>query len=126
MAGGCLGESQGTARAASLGRVLSTTAPQATVLVRLLVGGVFLSEGIQKFLFPGALGVGRFEGIGILFPGFSAPLLGAFVTTKAPILLDSGFWTMAHEARNDYAQLLGSVFLLIVGAGPWSLDSRLA
>jgi hypothetical protein len=29
---------------------------------------------------------------------------------------------MAHEARVDYAMLLGSAFLLIVGAGPWSLD----
>jgi len=32
-------------------------APRATVLVRLLVGWVFLAEGIQKFLFPDALGV---------------------------------------------------------------------
>ena len=32
-------------------------APAATILIRILVGGVFLSEGIQKFLFPNALGV---------------------------------------------------------------------
>jgi uncharacterized membrane protein YphA (DoxX/SURF4 family) len=33
---------------------------------------------------------------------------------------------MAHEARVDFAMLLGSIFLLIVGAGAWSLDARLA
>jgi uncharacterized membrane protein YphA (DoxX/SURF4 family) len=30
------------------------------VLIRLAVGAIFLSEGIQKFLFPDTLGVGRF------------------------------------------------------------------
>jgi len=34
--------------------------------------------------------------------------------------LQEGFWKMTHEARTDYAMLLGSLFLLIVGAGPWS------
>ncbi|HET9795009.1 MAG TPA: DoxX family protein, partial [Thermoanaerobaculia bacterium] len=52
-------------------------APAATVLVRLLVGGVFLSEGIQKFLFPAALGPGRFAKIGIPWPYLSAPFVGA-------------------------------------------------
>jgi uncharacterized membrane protein YphA (DoxX/SURF4 family) len=33
---------------------------------------------------------------------------------------------MAHEARTDFAMLLGCLFLLIVGAGPTSLDARLA
>jgi hypothetical protein len=57
---------------------LSTAAPRRTIQVRLLVGGVFLSEGIQKFLFPGALGVGRFEDIGRHpFPGFLGPVCGA-------------------------------------------------
>jgi len=49
----------------------------------------------------------------------------AIVTTKIPILLKSGFWAMAHEARVDYAMLLGSVFLLVVGAGRLSIDWRL-
>jgi uncharacterized membrane protein YphA (DoxX/SURF4 family) len=31
---------------------------------------------------------------------------------------------MAHEARTDWSMLLGSLFLLIVGAGAWSLDAR--
>jgi putative oxidoreductase len=40
-------------------------AAKAVLLIRILVGWVFLSEGIQKFLFPESLGVGRFTKIGI-------------------------------------------------------------
>ena len=32
---------------------------------------------------------------------------------------------MAHEARTDYAMLLGSIFLVVVGAGAWSFDAIL-
>ena len=46
----------------------------------------------------------------------------AIATTKVPMLIENGFWAAAHEARTDYSMLLGSIFLLIVGAGPWSLD----
>jgi putative oxidoreductase len=62
-----------------------------------------------------------------------------FLSTKVPILLghgfwrfglpklaNYGFWSMAHEARTDFCMLLGSLFLLVVGAGKkWSLDARL-
>jgi len=131
-----------------------STAPAAILLVRLMVGGIFLSEGIQKFLFPSELGVGRFLKIGIPAPHIMAPFVGvieiscgallllglltrlaalpliidmlvAIVTTKIPLFLQEGFWKMAHEARTDYAMLLGSLFLLIVGAGPWSCDAGL-
>jgi uncharacterized membrane protein YphA (DoxX/SURF4 family) len=53
-------------------------------------------------------------------------MLTAIVSTKIPILQEEGFWKMAHEARTDWAMLLGSLFLLIVGGGRWSLDARLA
>jgi putative oxidoreductase len=136
-----------------LRRLLATNAPAALILVRLIVGAVFLSEGVQKFLFPDALGVGRFAKIGIPSPEVMAPFVGvcetacgllflvglltrfaaiamiadmlvAISTTKVPILMKQGFWAMAHEARTDWAMLLGSLFLLIVGAGFWSLDAR--
>jgi uncharacterized membrane protein YphA (DoxX/SURF4 family) len=132
---------------------LDTNAPRATILVRLLVGGVFLAEGIQKFLFPAALGVGRFIKIGIPAPQFFAPFVGvveilcgallivglftrlatipliidisvAIVTTKIPMLSRAGFWATVHEARTDYCMLLGLVFLLLVGSGPFSIDQR--
>jgi putative oxidoreductase len=131
-----------------------TNAPRATILIRLLVGAVFLSEGIQKFLFPATLGVGRFIKIGIPAPQFFAPFVGiveilcgtllivglftrlatipliidisvAIITTKIPMLSTAGFWSMAHEARTDYGMLLGLVFLLLVGSGPFSIDRRI-
>jgi uncharacterized membrane protein YphA (DoxX/SURF4 family) len=137
-----------------LRKLLASDAPAAVVLVRLVVGAVFLSEGVQKFLFPDELGVGRFIKIGIPVPEFTAPFVGvcetvcgallilglltrlaavpmiidmlvAIATTKVPILLKSGFWAMAHEARTDWAMLLGTIFLLILGAGAWSLDGLL-
>jgi uncharacterized membrane protein YphA (DoxX/SURF4 family) len=135
-------------------RTLPSSAPRATILVRILVGWVFLSEGIQKFLFPAALGAGRFAKIGIPDPQFFGPFVGvveivcggllilglltrvaaiplliditvAILTTKIPMLEKSGFWATMHEARTDICMWLGSLFLLIVGAGPWSLDARI-
>src|SRR5271165_6770936 len=72
--------------------LLKTNAPRATILVRLLVGGVFLSEGIQKFLFPSTLGVGRFVKIGIPVPQFFAPFVGV-VEIVCGTLLIIGFIT---------------------------------
>ncbi|HEY6460284.1 MAG TPA: DoxX family protein [Polyangiaceae bacterium] len=138
-----------------LDRIARADGPAACVLVRLLVGGVFLSEGIQKFLYPDALGVGRFARIGIPAPSVMGPFVGlvetgcglllilglltraaaipllvdmlvALATTKLPVLVKSGFWAMAHEARTDYAMLLGAIFLLVAGSGPISLDARVA
>jgi uncharacterized membrane protein YphA (DoxX/SURF4 family) len=38
---------------------------------------------------------------------------------------DARFWYMALESRTDWLMSLGSLHLLIVGAGRWSLDARL-
>lgn len=133
-----------------------------------MVGAVFLSEGLQKFLEPATRGAGRFVKIGIPFPDVMGPFVGgveivcgalvlaglmtrlavvplivnilvAIVSTKIPILLGDSFWgfslkslssygffSMAHEARTDFAMLLGTIFLLIVGSGPWAIDQRLS
>ena len=45
-------------------------------LIRVMVGTVFLSEGIQKFLYPAELGAGRFARIGIPWPQGMAPFVG--------------------------------------------------
>jgi len=63
----------------------------------------------------------------------------AILSTKIPLLLghgvwmfnlpkvDSfGFWNMMHEGRTDFALLMGGLFLLIVGAGRFSIDALLA
>lgn len=125
------------------------------ILIRLMMGWVFMSEGIQKFLFPDALGVGRFTRIGIPAPQFFAPFVGlveivcgallivglltrlasipllinilvAIATTKIPMLSKAGFWGMMHEARTDFCMLLGLIFLVIVGSGTLSFDERLS
>jgi putative oxidoreductase len=137
-----------------LQRLMRTQSPPATLLIRLMVGGVFLSEGIQKFLFPGQIGAGRFAKIGLPSPEVLGPFVGAteivcgalvlaglltrlavipllvimsvaVYSTKLPILMNDGFWKMAHDSRNDTCMVLGSLFLLVVGAGACSLDARL-
>ena len=57
------------------------------MLIRVLVGWVFLSEGIQKFLYPDALGVGRFVKIGIPWPQVMAPFVGVVEIICGALLL---------------------------------------
>lgn len=65
-------------------------------------------------------------------------MLVAIASTKLPILLGHdvwifhvsklpryGFWSAAHEARADFCMLLGAIYLLIEGAGAWSVDARI-
>ena len=33
---------------------------------------------------------------------------------------------MMHEARDDFVMSLGNLYLLIEGAGVWSVDARIA
>ena len=129
-------------------KLLSSTAPASVILIWVIVGWVCLSEGMQKFLFPAAPGVGRFTQIGIphicwrlrnpfrrppyhwtLHPSRNnSPALGISVaiwTTKISTLSQQGFWWMVHEARSDFCTAFGLFFLLAVGAGRLSLDARI-
>src|SRR5579871_5953540 len=134
-------------------KLLHTNAPAATWIIRWLVGLVFFLEGIKKFLFVAQWGAGRFARIGIPHPQFFGPFVGvveivcgalliiglftrfasfallidisvAILTTKVPIYMKQGWWPAEAEARTDYAMLMALLFLLIVGAGAWSLDAR--
>ncbi|MDS1031596.1 DoxX family protein [Porphyromonadaceae sp. NP-X] len=58
--------------------ILTTVSDNRSLLPRLIVGLIFLSEGIQKFLFPELLGTGRFEKIGFIDPAFWAYFAGTF------------------------------------------------
>lgn len=135
-------------------RMIFTVENAGPLLVRIVVGLVFLTEGIQKFLFPEQLGTGRFEKIGFSDPAFWAAFTGtfeiicgtlvliglltrfasiplliimitAFVTTKWPLLVSKGFWSFSHEYRTDFAMTVLLVFLLIYGAGKFSADRRI-
>lgn len=112
-------------------RAIHSKAPAATLLIRVMVGGIFLSEGIQKFLDPVARGGGRFSKIGIPWPDVMGNLVGgvevvcgllllvglltrfaavplittmavAIVTTKIPILLGHGFWGLGLKTLSTY------------------------
>jgi len=103
-------------------------------LIRLLVGWVFLLEGILKYLWIDDLGVGRFEAIGIPVPHFTAPFVGlveivcgalvivglftrlvailllidisvAILSTKVPILLGHGYWRFTLPKLKHYGLL---------------------
>jgi putative oxidoreductase len=73
-------------------RLLATSAPPATFLIRLVVGGIFLTEGIQKFLFPEDLGAGRFAKIGIPAPEMMGPFVGG-IEIVCGILVILGLFT---------------------------------
>ncbi len=114
--------------------VASDRAKQAWIavpLIRLMVGAVFLSEGIQKFLYPALRGAGRFADIGFPIPdimgygvgaievaagamvlmGFytrqaviplAIIMIGAIITTKIPILLGQGFGPFVTPDVSEY------------------------
>lgn len=121
------------------------------LIPRIVVGLTFLTEGIQKYLFPELLGTGRFMKIGFRFPTFWAYFTGsfeivcgtlvlfglltrissiplfiimivAFVTTKYPLLIEKGFWVFSHEYRTDFAMTMLLLLLLYFGAGNISID----
>jgi putative oxidoreductase len=104
------------------------------ILIRVIVGVVFLTEGILKFVLPSELGAGRFAHIGLPLPGLLAPLvavveivagvammLGVFagdaallllivilvaiVSTKIPILLGRSFAGFQLAKLNHYGFL---------------------
>ena len=60
--------------------------PSATSLIRFMTGGVFLWEGILKFVYVNQ-GVGRFTKIGIPVPEFSAHFVGTFEIVGGILLL---------------------------------------
>jgi uncharacterized membrane protein YphA (DoxX/SURF4 family) len=130
------------------------TSPLPLLIARLIVGLIFLSEGLQKYTRPEEIGVGRFAKLGFNNPAFWAYFTGsfeilcgmlivlgfltrfasiplfiimivAFMTTKMPMLTGHGFWTFAHEYRTDFAVTLLLVLLFRYGAGKNSIDFKL-
>lgn len=134
-----------------LNKIRNTEPFASPIFIRIAVGCIFLSEGIQKFLFAAQRGSGRFEKLGIPEHEFFGPFVGAteifcaililagwytrlaaipliiimvvaLITTKIVNLPVEGFWEIAHGARTDFSMLLSGIFLLVAGAGRWSID----
>jgi len=126
---------------------------RAVFLIRLAVGLIFFTQGVLKFIDPNmgvnrftrigfsnpaftAQFVGTFEVIcgflvlvGLVTRVAAIPLLivicTAIATTKMPELSrpNQGFWFMVSDARTDFSMLTSLLFLLVAGAGAWSLDA---
>jgi uncharacterized membrane protein YphA (DoxX/SURF4 family) len=126
---------------------------KALICIRLAVGLIFLTQGILKYIdphlgvvrftrigFPApgftAYFVGAFEivcgslvALGLFTQAAAVPLLliilTAIATTKIPELFraNQGFWFMVSDGRTDFAMTMCLLFLLVAGAGPWSLDA---
>ncbi|MDP4261778.1 MAG: DoxX family protein [Bacteroidota bacterium] len=87
-----------------------------------IIGGLFLLFGIFT----------RFTAF-----WFIIQMIVAILSTKISLYLGTsplpippappkiGIWAVLHETRSDYAQVLICLFLLIEGAGRWSLDAFL-
>jgi len=132
-------------------KILNTGNDNKLLFIRLIVSFIFISEGIQKYLFLQVLGPGHFTEIGFSHAFFwayftgafeivcgilvlfglltrlaSIPLLiimaVAFLKTKLPVLASNGFWVFAHEYRTDFSMTLLLILLMIYGAGEWSVD----
>ena len=112
---------QGVGRFTKLGMpVPETLAPAIAVLE--IVGGLALIAGFLTRPFA------------LLFIG---EMIVAILSTKISLYLGNsplplppappqvGFWAVMHEWRSDIAQLACSLFLLLEGPGPWSLDASL-
>src|SRR4030066_288418 len=76
-------------------KIIQTDNSKATIIIRLIVGAVFLSEGIQKFLFPAIRGAGRFEKIGLPSPEFLGSFVGTFEILCGVLILIGLFTRLA-------------------------------
>ncbi|MFW6101267.1 MAG: DoxX family protein [Bacteroidota bacterium] len=73
-------------------KIIHTDPSRAIIIIRLMVGAVFLSEGIQKFLYPAMRGAGRFEGMRFPAPEFFGSFVGVF-EILCGLMLVLGFLT---------------------------------
>jgi len=134
--------------------VLNTSDDNKLTVIRLIVGLIFISEGIQKLLIVSFAGPAMFKDAGFNNPMFwvnftaafeiscgllvlfgfltrlaSIPLLiimiAALFITKLPLLAYDDFWTFAHEYNTDFALTLLLILLLVYGGGKWSADLKM-
>ena len=95
------------------------SAPPATILVRLAVGGVFFASGLIKFLYANQ-GAGRFAKLGIPAPELTATFVGV-VEIAAGILLAVGLATRLAAIPlviNMLVAIGTSKLPMLWGAGP--------
>jgi len=134
--------------------ILSTENENKIIYLRSIVGLIFITEGILKYLYLEVYGPSFFNEIGFRYAFFWAYFTGAFeiscgllvliglftriasiplliimiialITTKLPLLVNRGFWTFAHEYRLEFALTVLLVLLIKYGGGKWSADLKI-
>lgn len=100
-------------------RIFRTDGHRTTVLIRLMVGHVFITQVNQKYIFSEAFGVGPLTRIGLLFHE-----LMALLKTKLSVIKQKSLLTFSYEGRTDLLMLFGPLFFLLKGAGEYSADKR--
>lgn len=130
---------------------LNRLRPIAPLVLRVVIGGLFVWHGIDKFNAGIGMVEGMFEMWGVPLPGITAPLvavievvgglalvLGIMTRPVAGLLsivmigaliyvkVDTGLIPMdAAGAEVDLAYLAGLLALMAFGPGPYSLDSKM-
>jgi len=96
-----------------------------------MTGTVFFYEGLQLFPFPETtahfVAAGEMIGGLLLIFGLLTRITALYfiiqmIAALLSILPKTGIWTILHEIRMEYAQLLTCLFLLLEGPGRRSLD----
>lgn len=136
-------------------QILKTDQDSKIVFIRLIVGTIFIFEGILKYKMLEWLGPGRFTEIGFHHAFFWAYFTGAFeiicgslvlfgfytrlaavplfiimivafFTVKLPLIWNQGFWTFIHDDTTEFSLTILLFLLLYYGGGRWSVDRKLA
>lgn len=119
--------------------ILKFTLPDELGVGRFATIGIPAPQAMAPFVGGVEIVCGALVILGLLTRLAAIPLLidisVALFSTKIPIWLGHGYWqfsvsklkhygflSMLHEARTDFSMLLGLMFLLVVGAGSWSVD----
>ena len=89
-----------------INKILDTDHSKTTILIRLMVGVVFLSEGIQKFLFPVLRGAGRFEKIGLPSPEFLGGFVGTFEILCGTLILLGLLTRLLRQDQDSVVSLI--------------------
>lgn len=100
-------------------------APNATILLRLMAGGVFFWEGILKFVYANQ-GVGRFTKLGMPFPELTANFVGVLEIGGGLFLmlgLFTRFFAFAFIIEMIVA-MLSTKIALYFGTSPLPLPLR--
>jgi uncharacterized membrane protein YphA (DoxX/SURF4 family) len=99
-----------------------TGGPKSILLLRLMAGGVFLWEGILKFVYTNQ-GIGRFTKLGMPFPHFTADFVAVLEIVGGLLLLSGLFtrWIAVPFLIEMVVAILSTKISLYLGTSPLPL-----